>query len=90
MRRKLDVLARACDGVGRDPGEIEVTVSSRLAEGETAGQFTGRCADLARLGVDHVVLVTTSPWHTGGDLDVVLVAVGPVAQIERKEPARAR
>ena len=62
LRHKLDVLARACDAVGRDPDDIEVTLSSRLAAGETVEQFTERCAQLATLGVDHVVLVTTGPW----------------------------
>ena len=31
LRHKLDVLARACDAAGRDPDDIEVTLSSRLA-----------------------------------------------------------
>jgi F420-dependent oxidoreductase-like protein len=78
LRHKLDVLARACDAVGRDPDAIEVTLSSRLADGETVTQLTDRCADLARLGVDHLVLVTTGSWGTGRDLDVVLEAAGPL------------
>ena len=35
LRHKLDVLARACDAVGRDPDDIEITLSSRLAPDET-------------------------------------------------------
>jgi len=81
LRRKLDVLARACDAAGRDPEAIEVTLSSRLAEGETVTQLTDRCADLARLGVDHLVLVTTGAWGTGRDLDVVLEAAGPLRAV---------
>jgi F420-dependent oxidoreductase-like protein len=81
VRRKLDVLARACDAIGRDPDDIEVTLSSRLAAGETTGQFTDRCAQLAALGIDHVVLVTTGPWQAGGNLDVVLDAARPVGRI---------
>jgi len=77
------VLARACDDVGRDLGDIEITLSSRLAPGETSGQFTERCVHLARLGVDHVVLVTTGPWQAGGDLDVAADAARPVGQIPR-------
>jgi F420-dependent oxidoreductase-like protein len=80
LRRKLDVLARACDAIGRDPDDVEVTLSSRLGDGESSGAFTERCADLAQLGVDHVVLVTSGPWRAGGDLDVVLHAVGPVRE----------
>ena len=81
LRHKLDVLVRACDAIGRNPDDIEVTLSSRLAPGETPGQFTDRCGRLADTGVEHVVLVTTGPWHAGGDLDVVLDAVGTVGPI---------
>ncbi len=81
LRRKLEVLARACDTIGRDPDGIEITLSSRLAPGETTGQFTDRCAQLAEVGIDHVVLVTTGPWQTGGDLDVVLDTARPIGQI---------
>lgn len=42
-----------------DPGTIEVTLSSRIADGETVGEFVERSAQLAELGVDHIVLVTT-------------------------------
>jgi F420-dependent oxidoreductase-like protein len=81
LRHKLDVLARACDAAGRDPEAIEVTLSSRLAEGETVTQLTDRCADLAHLGVDHLVLVTTGAWGSGRDLDVVLEAAGPLRAV---------
>jgi len=81
LRAKLDVLARACEAVGRDPHDVEVTLSSRLREGENSSEFTGRCAQLAARGVDHIVLVTTGPWHAGGDLDTVLEAVVPVAEL---------
>lgn len=81
LQHKLGVLARECESVGRDPGDVEVTLSSRLADGETSGQFADRCAGLADLGVDHVVLVTTGPWHAGGDLDVVLDAVDRVGRL---------
>jgi alkanesulfonate monooxygenase SsuD/methylene tetrahydromethanopterin reductase-like flavin-dependent oxidoreductase (luciferase family) len=81
LQHKLDVLRRACEAADRNPDDIEVTLSSRLTPGETVEQFTDRCAQLAGWGVDHVVLVTTGPWHGGGDLDVVVDAVGPVGQI---------
>jgi F420-dependent oxidoreductase-like protein len=81
LRHKLDVLARACDDIGRDPADVEITLSSRLGPGETVRQFVDRCADLSRHGVDHVVLVTNGPWAEGGDLDVVLDAVAPVHAI---------
>jgi alkanesulfonate monooxygenase SsuD/methylene tetrahydromethanopterin reductase-like flavin-dependent oxidoreductase (luciferase family) len=62
IRHKLDVLARHCEELDRDPATIETTLSSRLASGETAEQFAERCADLAAHGIDHVVLITTGPW----------------------------
>jgi F420-dependent oxidoreductase-like protein len=83
VRHKLDVLARACDAIGRDPDDIEITLSSRLAPGETTDQFTDRCADLADIGIDHVVLVTTGPWQTGTDLDVVVDAARPIRRISQ-------
>ncbi len=83
LKHKLDVLTRACDDIGRDPAEIEVTLSSRLAPGETTDAFTDRCASLADTGIDHVVLLTHGPWHAGGDLDTVLDAVEPLRQIRQ-------
>jgi alkanesulfonate monooxygenase SsuD/methylene tetrahydromethanopterin reductase-like flavin-dependent oxidoreductase (luciferase family) len=81
VRRKLAALGRSCDAIGRDVATIEVTLSSRIGEGETAEEFTQRCAGLAALGVDHVVLVTTGPWRDGGDLDVALDAVNPLSEL---------
>jgi alkanesulfonate monooxygenase SsuD/methylene tetrahydromethanopterin reductase-like flavin-dependent oxidoreductase (luciferase family) len=75
LRHKLDILAGECDRIGRDPDDIEITLSSRVAAGETASQLADRCVDLARRDIDHLVLVTTGPWQAGGDLDVVLSAV---------------
>ena len=81
LRRKLDVIAGSCEEVGRDVKSVEVTLSSRLRPGETVDSFAERCGELAGLGVDHVVLLTTGPWHRGGDLDVALDAVEPLAQL---------
>jgi len=81
LRRKLEVLARACDAVGRDVDEVEVTLSSRLADGETVEQFTRRCAGLAALGVDHAVLIASGPWRHDAGLDIALDAVGPLAAL---------
>ena len=81
LRHKLDVLARACDRVGRDRADIEVTLSSRVAQGESAHGLADRAAALAEIGVDHLIFVTTGPWRSGGDLDVLLAAVEPVASI---------
>lgn len=77
LHRKLQVLARACEEVGRDRDDIEVTLSSRLGRDETAAAFADRCGELARRGIDHIVLVTSGPW-TKRDLDVIFDAVEPV------------
>jgi Luciferase-like monooxygenase len=86
-QRTLPLVARYADACnlfdvpGRDPAEIEVTLSSRLADGETVPQLADRSAHLARLGVDHLVLVTTGPWGTRRDLDVVLEAAEPLRAV---------
>ena len=77
VKRKLDVLARACEAVGRSPDDIEITLSSRIG-GDDLATFTERCAAWRERGVDHIVLVTTGPWQPGGELDVALDAVGPL------------
>jgi F420-dependent oxidoreductase-like protein len=82
IRRKLGVLARHCDELGRDPATIDTTLSSRLAPDESAEQFAQRCGGLAALGIDHVVLITAGPWRRA-ELDVaceaarLLTDVGP-------------
>jgi F420-dependent oxidoreductase-like protein len=74
IRHKLDVLRRECERVGRDPAEVEVSLSTRVAPDESADQLAARCRDLEGRGIDHVVLITNGPWRAGGDLDVVLGA----------------
>jgi F420-dependent oxidoreductase-like protein len=62
IRRKLDVLARHCDDAGRSYDEIEKTVSTRLGAEESPEEFAGRCEGLAKLGLDHAVVLTSGPW----------------------------
>jgi len=62
VRHKLDVLAKHCDDLGRPFGEIEKTISARLAPGESAADFARRCAAFADLGIDHVGVITQGPW----------------------------
>jgi F420-dependent oxidoreductase-like protein len=62
IRRKLDVLARHCETIGRDYAEIEKTVSTRLNAGESSGEFAARCVALGRLGIEHAVVITAGPW----------------------------
>jgi F420-dependent oxidoreductase-like protein len=62
IRHKLAVLDRACEAIGRPPGEVERTVSTRLGPGESADSFAERCAALAALGIDHAIVIRSGPW----------------------------
>ncbi|MGH8910746.1 MAG: hypothetical protein ACRD0K_30685 [Egibacteraceae bacterium] len=85
ITRKLGVLARHCEQVGRSHDDIEKTVSARLAQGESAEAFTERCAALAALGIDHVVVIATGPW-TDAAVACLAAAVPAVQTI----PPRSR
>jgi hypothetical protein len=65
-RQKLAVLARLCGEIGRPYEEIEKTISTRLAPGESAESFVERCRAFVDLGIDHVGVVTTGPWTEEG------------------------
>jgi hypothetical protein len=43
-------------------------------------QRTRDTTNLANIGVNHLIFVTNGPWP-GGELDVVLEAIEPVASI---------
>ena len=62
VRRKLDVLARHCDELGRPFGDIEKTISSRWNPDEPVAELAERLATLERLGLDHAVLITDEAW----------------------------
>ncbi|MGH3768513.1 MAG: LLM class F420-dependent oxidoreductase [Pseudonocardiaceae bacterium] len=64
LTRKLAVLARHCDDLGRPYADIDKTVSTRLAPGESPDEFVRRCIALAALGIDHAVVLTDGPWTT--------------------------
>jgi alkanesulfonate monooxygenase SsuD/methylene tetrahydromethanopterin reductase-like flavin-dependent oxidoreductase (luciferase family) len=81
LRHKLEVLDRACDEAGRERRDIEVTLSTRVADGESVSGIANRAAALADIGVDHLIFVTNGPWRSGGELDVLLDAVEPIASI---------
>lgn len=61
IRHKLAVLAEHCRAGGRDPDEIETTLSTRLPADEPPNAFVERCAGLGALGTDHVVVLTDGP-----------------------------
>jgi alkanesulfonate monooxygenase SsuD/methylene tetrahydromethanopterin reductase-like flavin-dependent oxidoreductase (luciferase family) len=53
---KREVLRRLCAQTGR---EVEVTLSTRIAPGETPDAFAER---MGGLGIEHAVLVPIGPW----------------------------
>ena len=56
VARKLDVLRRHCDSVGRDPNEIEVTAMYRdLPRGASVDQVVRGAENLAKVGVSTLV-----------------------------------
>lgn len=63
---KLDVLARHCAELGREYVDIDKTVSSRLRPQESPEAFAERCAELAALGIQHVVLIGNGAWTPEG------------------------
>jgi F420-dependent oxidoreductase-like protein len=74
IRHKLAVLQEHCTRAGRPFEDIEATVSTALAPGESAGSFTDRCAAIAARGIGHVVVITRGqPW-TPESLEVVAAA----------------
>lgn len=79
VTRKLAVLARHCEAVGRPYEGIDKTVSTRLEPGESADHFAGRCAALAALGIEHAVVITAGPWTEDAvaTLGSVIAAVQP-------------
>ena len=58
MRRKLDVLRRHCDSVGREYEEIERTALGTLKIGGSRSEVKGmlaRCRSLAEAGIQHFI-----------------------------------
>jgi F420-dependent oxidoreductase-like protein len=80
VTRKLEVLARHCEQVGRPYAAIEKTLSTRLEAGEPAQEFVDRCAAAAALGIEHVVVVTSRPW-TDDALAVLAAAIPTLREV---------
>jgi F420-dependent oxidoreductase-like protein len=57
LSRKLEVLNRHCDEMGRDHDDIERTALTRVnLQKQRPMDVIGHCRDLARLGFQHVIL----------------------------------
>ena len=80
VAHKLAVLARHCDEVGRPRTEIETTLSTRIAAGQSATDFVQHCTELAGLGVDHVIVLTAGPW-TGASVEELAGIVKALAEV---------
>ena len=59
VARKIDVLRRHCERVGRDPAEIELTALVHM--GDDADTLLGEAEALSALGVNAMVCSSTSP-----------------------------
>ena len=57
VRHKLEVLKRLTDETGRT---VELTLSTRIAPGESPDAFAER---VGALGIDHAILVPIGPWE---------------------------
>ena len=62
LRRKLEVLRRHCDAVGRDYDQIDRTVSTRWSLGQPAEELVAHCRSLSELGLTHAVVLREGPW----------------------------
>ncbi|WP_127128329.1 TIGR03560 family F420-dependent LLM class oxidoreductase [Georgenia sp. SYP-B2076] len=80
VRHKLAVLARHCDAAGRPTGQVETTLSTRVMPGQPPGAFTRHCADLAGLGIDHVVVLAAGAW-TGDAVRALAPTVAELAAV---------
>ncbi|TDD48883.1 LLM class F420-dependent oxidoreductase [Nonomuraea terrae] len=61
VRHKLGVLRAHCERLGRPYEEIEKTLHMRIAEGQSMEESVKRCADLAAMGIDHVIAAVPDP-----------------------------
>jgi F420-dependent oxidoreductase-like protein len=79
IRHKLEVLAQLCEDIGRPIEDIDKTVSTRFIPGESADEFTDRCATFAGYGIGHVVLFHNWTTETVESLGKLVAAVDNVA-----------
>jgi alkanesulfonate monooxygenase SsuD/methylene tetrahydromethanopterin reductase-like flavin-dependent oxidoreductase (luciferase family) len=79
VTHKLTVLAGHCADLGRPYAQIEKTLSTRLEAGETSDAFARRCEAAAALGIEHMVVLTSSPW-TAEALSTLAAAITTLRQ----------
>ena len=74
VRQRLEVLLRHCADLGRDPAEVETTISTRLERGEDAGHVVERLTAMRAWGIAHAVFITAGPWTTAAVQTLVTAA----------------
>jgi F420-dependent oxidoreductase-like protein len=62
IRRKLEVLRRNCEEIGRPWRDIETSIATRLRPGESANALAERCRAFEDMGLDHVVFLHPETW----------------------------
>lgn len=82
VARKLDVLRRHCDDLGRDYDSIRVTITAAnpRPQPDDIDDFVGRMVDYARLGVD-TVMVTPTTGSPAAWIDALAPAVPRLAEL---------
>jgi F420-dependent oxidoreductase-like protein len=78
VHRKLDVLRRHCEEIGRPFSEIEKSIATRLQPGASAETLAARCRELGDLGIDHVIFLHPETW-TPSDVALVGEAAAQLA-----------
>lgn len=82
VARKIEVLRRHCDDLGRDHTEIDVTVTAAFPRPEPhrRDEFVSAMADYARLGVQTVIVTPTSGTPAAW-IDAMAPAVRQLAEL---------
>ena len=65
VRTRLEVLRAHCERLGRDPGEVDTTLSLRMLPAEEPAALAERMATAAGWGIRHAVVIRPGPWTPG-------------------------
>ncbi|MFG1708180.1 LLM class F420-dependent oxidoreductase [Nonomuraea sp. M3C6] len=91
VRHKLAVLRTHCERLGRPYEDIEKTLHMRIPDGQHVEESVQRCAELAALGIDHVIVAVPEPtdhaWLAHlAELATRISAITPAGRDERGKP----
>ncbi len=64
FRHKIDVLHRHCEAIGRDPGEIELSVQARVDYDDIHGSVAA-LKPMIDAGATHLILMLAAPYPDG-------------------------